>query len=384
MVKNKVYFINHKLRGNSHEIIDVSLIVMLAKVFSAVEIHLSVTRTTILSDLCQRYLSKKNRTDLAEKMSWYSSKLDITSLFLMDIFVALKDAWLMIKGDRDALYLFSYGNSRFSIHLVNFLAKLTRKNVLICAHNELDVLLKENYSIRSNWHYLINRFYRKTRWSDHTKILVLGDFIIDKLRGVLPEERVTHFISLDHPYFQTDDQEQMMVDSKEDNKINIGLVGSVEPGSSMDNLMDFSSLIEGTNIYLNIITRMYVESPQLKGRKNVKFLNPDNIRLSREQYDSLIAKMNYLYYPHAVDRFQFSASGSIFEAVTKGKPAIVYANPNFAYLFKKYGSFGYLVNNTEEIKYILPQLSSTNYQDMIRVGNRMMEMLDPLSMELKL
>lgn len=384
MVKNKVYFINHKLRGNSHEIIDVSLIVMLTKVFSAVEIHLSATRTTILSDLCHRYLSKKNRTDLAEKMSWYSSKLDITSLFLMDIFVALKDAWLMIKGDRDALYLFSYGNSRFSIHLVNFLAKLTRKNVLICAHNELDVLLKDNYSIRSNWHYLINRFYRKTRWSDHTKILVLGDFIIDKLRGVLPEERVNHFISLDHPYFQTDDQEQMMVDSKEDNEINIGLVGSVEPGSSMDNLMDFSSLIEGTNIYLNIITRMYVEPPQLKGRKNVKFLNPDNIRLSREQYDSLIAKMDYLYYPHAVDRFQFSASGSIFEAVTKGKPAIVYANPNFAYLFKKYGSFGYLVNNTGEIKYILPQLSLTNYQDMIRVGNRMMEMLDPLSMELKL
>lgn len=385
MVEKKIYFVNHKLRGNSHEIVDVSLIVILSKLYSAVEIFLSASRVTALKEICHKYLIRRNRTDLEEKMNWHRSSLDVRSLFWMDVFVSLKDMWLMLKGEKNAIYLFSYGNNRFSIHLVNLLARLTKKNVVICAHNELDVLIKDDYSIRSNWHYLINRFYRRTKWADTLKILVLGDFIVDKLKTVLPQDRVAHFITLDHPYFQTEDGPVPVAETKAtDGEVNIGLAGSVEPGSSMNNLIEFSSIIEGSNIYLNIISRMYVDIPALKSLKNVRFLNPNNVRLGRDQYDSLLSKMDYLYYPHAVDKFQFSASGSIFEAIAKRKPAIVYSNPHFAYLFKKYGCFGYIVESTAEIKDILPQLNGTNLNDMVGIGDKMMEALDPLAMELNL
>lgn len=384
MVTQKVYFINNKLRGNSHEIIDVSLIVILANLFDLVDINLSKSRSKILFDICSKYLTKKGRIGLEEKLRWRYSKLDIKSLFWMDFFVAIKDAFLMLFGEKNALYVYSYGNSRFSIHLVNLISRITNKRVVICAHNELDVLLKENYSIKSNWHYLINRFYRNTNWSRNLKILVLGDFIIDKLRNVLPKERVDHFISIDHPYFRTDNKSQFENFSKNtDGIINIGLAGSVEPGSSMDNLIEFSSLIEDSKINLNIITRLYEDNPKLRSNKNVKYLNPNNTRLSRDQYDMMISKMDYLYYPHSIDRFQFSASGSIFEAVAKGKIAIAYANPNFTYLFNKYGSFGYLINSSEELKEVLSNLTCDKSEEMLNSGKKMLDLLDPLNIELK-
>ena len=254
MVKNKVYFVNHKLRGNSHEIIDVSLIVILADIFSTVEIYLSSSRTTILRNICHKYLTNRRRNDLESKLNWHKSKLNLQSLFWMDLFVAIKDAYLMLRGERDALYVFSYGNNRFSLFFVNFVSRITGRKVLICSHNELDVLLKDNYSILSNWHYLINRFYRKSNFSENLKILVLGDFIIDNLKKILPEERIRHFISIDHPYFQTEENRNSNFLPKENKDvINIGLVGSVELGSSMNNLLEFSTLIKGSNVYLNII-----------------------------------------------------------------------------------------------------------------------------------
>ncbi len=383
MVKERVFFINNKLKGNTHEIIDASLIMALANLFGRVEIYLSHSRRVLLEEMCFSFMKQNDQGKSFEKCVWREINIDVKSDFFLDLYVALVDAWLLIKGSKRDIFMFSYGNSRFSLYLVNFLSKLLKRKVIICAHNELDVLVKEKYPLNPNWYYLINRFYRKTQWSKNLRFLVLGDFIIDNLRKTLSADRVRHFFSVDHPYFQTQDDEQENPNIGNLERIRVGLVGTVAPNKGLDNLKSFVASLENSNVELRVISRVLSPEDIFSNNAHVKIMNPDGLFLSREKYDELISDVDYLFFPYPNDRFCFSVSGSIFESIAKRKPFIAFRNDHFSYLLNKYGEFGIVINEKDQLNSLICSLSDTKrYMKMVHNCSDIAKKLSPIKCDL--
>lgn len=383
MVKRRAFIINNKLKGNTHEIIDASLIISIAKLFDRVELYLSTSRCAILTDICSSYAKQNGESESLSNCNWHGVQYDLKSDFLIDIYVALIDAFILLKGKKKDVFIFSYGNSRFSLYVVNFLSRLLKRNVVVCAHNELDVLVKEKYPINPNWFYLINRFYRKTQWSKNIRFLVLGDFIIDNLRKTLPADRIAHFYSVDHPYFQTQQRNENGKATFSDDVIKVGLVGTVAPNKGLENLEAFVSALDGTNVELCVISRV-VSSNNIGENSHVKLMNPQGCFLSREKYDELVSDMDYLFFPYPKDRFCFSVSGSIFESIAKRKPFIAFRNDHFSYLIRKFGEFGLIVDNVDQLDLVLKDLSNEKrYGDMVDRCGKISEKLSPYQCDIR-
>ncbi len=384
MVKKRIYFVNNKLKGNTHEIIDASFIISLAAMFEQVEVRLSKSRCDLIRNICSSYLDLYGENISLDNCNWKGCDISIKSDFFLDLYVALKDVWLMIKGNKNDVFFFSYGNSRFSLYAVNFISKILNRKVVVCAHNELDVLRKENYPFNPNWYYLINRFYRNVKWSKNIHFLVLGDFIIDNLRKTLPSERIKHFFSVDHPYFRTRKEVVSHTNVAKAKKIVVGLVGTVAPNKGLENLEAFVSALDGTNVELWVISRVVSPRDFLTDNKNVKLMNPEGSFLSREKYDEFVSSVDYLFFPYPKDRFCYSVSGSIFESIAKTKPFIAFRNDHFSYLLKKYGTFGILIDDSKQLKSLLENLSDADrYQNMANCCSCISEILIPSKCDMR-
>ena len=90
-------------------------------------------------------------------------------------------------------------------------------------------------------------------------------------------------------------------------------------------------------------------------------MNKDNKHLPRKEYDEIISKMDALYFPYDSNSYRVSASGAVYEAISKQKPIISTENDYFKSLFSQFGQMGYLFNDFSELRAIFLQLNNRAY-----------------------
>ena len=70
---------------------------------------------------------------------------------------------------------------------------------------------------------------------------------------------------------------------------------------------------------------------------------------SRESFDKHVSELDYILFFYPVDSYRLTASGAIYDAIMQEIPIISIKNEYFTYLFDKYGRFGYLFDNVDNI-----------------------------------
>ena len=375
---NKVIFANGTLDGNIHEMIDSSLVLSFAHAYKSVEVYSLNKRIEAINRLI--------KTERGEWNILYTGfKSFKRTSFYKDLWGAALDAYVyLFKGDKHSLYFYSYSNV-FSRHVLNLLCKITHKDTIICVHSELEVAKRLPAESDNYWTKLMRSFYLNTKYSRHLRIMVLGDSILSNLKNYLGEDRLCHYMSIDHLYFNNRENSTHSFNNQD---IHIGVVGAITKSQDrgFDNLVRFANSINKVKgINLHVISK--IDHALLNTLpSNVVIDNPSGEYLSKEKYEYIINSMDYLYYPYPKDSFELTASGSIFESITNGKPALMYSNSYFVYLSKKYGDFGYFLDNltTDRMLYFLRD-ESKYYQ----LTNNMVDItaqINPLGMseELKL
>lgn len=78
--------------------------------------------------------------------------------------------------------------------------------------------------------------------------------------------------------------------------------------------------------------------------------------LSREEYESKLALLDYSLFFYDENQYIFRASGAIIDAIAGGIPFIVIKHPIFNYIFEEAGNVGFQCENLEEMQLLIQKI----------------------------
>ena len=364
----KAIVFNATFDGNTHEIIDSSIIIMLSILYEHVTVMFLKERCHIINEIVKEQINDENID--------YSSINNIKrNGVIHDLIAAFKEAWIILKGPHDALYFSTY-NNMFSCHINNFIAKITNKQVILCCHSELNEITSRHSNFNNYWAFLIRRFYLKTKLAKSLKLIVFGNHIINELAKYVNKKRLEFFYSLDHPYFSSPKKNIHILN----NHINIAIIGSLDMTEvrGINNIIKLSQmLISDNSLSIHTISKVSLEAKEILKKNNVNIENETEFFFSRIKYESLIEKMDYIFVPYSSSLYNLIASGAVLQAIACRKPVLMSSNNYFRYLVSKYGQIGYFVEDYSCNDFVKLLKDKDKYQTIINQEEVILKKLSP-------
>lgn len=187
----------------------------------------------------------------------------------------------------------------------------------------------------------------------------MGDSIKKNLQHLVGKD--LNFFVLDHPYACRSTFVNNRVFSAD---IKLGTVGAM-------------SINKGAEQYLRLLEMMKAEKSHnfqfyaigkaesdIYGKfvtNNIVFPCGQNCMCPRTLFDKYVDELDYILFFYPLDSYRLTASGAIYDAIAHEIPIISLKNDYFVYLFEKYGRFGYLFDNIDEMfLFIKNDLSANN------------------------
>lgn len=287
-----------------------------------------------------------------------TGRLRIIQRFL---FTLLNDIWQLIISPHDEIIVYSF-DATVSVRLVNMINKILRKQVIMFRHGCMEMLQTSPsgkgifYKFENN---LTRNFFlnKDINISDSLHFFVLGDVILKNLSSILPEDKLKHFYSIDHPY---DFDENTMTKEKNYTKLNIGTVGVFNEYKGGKDLLLLAEILKSKSadtINLSISGRIEFNISLLKEAGINLPPNEGKSMLSVQELKERIDQLDFILYFYPSDTYRFTASGAVFDAINRKRPIIAIRNDYFEYIFNKFGSIGYLVDSVEEMADVIYSLS---------------------------
>jgi hypothetical protein len=271
--------------------------------------------------------------------------------FFISSIIDLK--YLFLEPKRNLL-IFNINNA-FSLFPIKFLNIFLQKKILIINHGELELLTDKKPGTRFG---RIQKVFLKIGFkfdikSDNIFFLVLGDHIAKYLvtHGYAKQDNI---LVLDHPVMPNN---QISYLNEEKSYLNLGTVGSLFQSKGIDKYAQLVNKVNGKlSVNWHIIGRCTNEMTPEK-YPFIHFHAKENKFMKRSEMDKLISRLDYMLFFYPDTHYQLMASGAVYDAIIYEKPIIAIKNDYFVYLFEKYGAFGYLCNNIDEMINVIEQLS---------------------------
>jgi hypothetical protein len=183
--------------------------------------------------------------------------------------------------------------------------------------------------------------------AQNIKYLVYGNSIKTNLIKKFPRIQ-DYILSIDLPYLFDDDQN---IRKLQEDCITFGFFGV---GTSAKGIDEFFSLPNHISTKYNHKPKYVVIGQILdkKLRKQIpeKIIIPSvNKPLSRDEYEYYAQSINYSVMIHKPYLYNFTASGSFFDALKYQIPIIAIRNPFFEFYFNKLGNIGYMCSTMDEV-----------------------------------
>lgn len=197
----------------------------------------------------------------------------------------------------------------------------------------------------------------KTEISETLYFSVLGDVLKSNIAENIGLKKASKFISIDHAYFF----EPVQPTSKAVGKLSLATVGSISKTKGLLEFFEFAKHLStfSTKIKLAIIGTTH-EDLNLFNGTNIELQSESNTFLDREEFKNKIQELDYVLFFYHKDNYRITASGAVMDAISYEKPILALKNDYFEYLFNKYGQFGHLFDNVEEMANLVKDLSVNN------------------------
>ena len=230
-------------------------------------------------------------------------------------------------------------------------------------------VLNGKSQIKNNLNY--NKNMLKQNNNDFLNYIVI---LQENLLKDVPELTCDKVIAIEHPFlFQT---KMVLNENRENAILRIGTVGLGTVGKGYDKLNEIGHFIKNNNLsdkmnlfHVGNLLGVAVDSEYVALPFNSSNMIPSS------DFNSEIAKLDWLLFLYPADSYKLVASGAIFDAFKFGKPILAIKNDYFMHLSGLGDNFGFLVNNIEELKKqleCLPNINSDEYKKMSDNSRKML------------
>jgi glycosyltransferase involved in cell wall biosynthesis len=337
----KTYYIDTYSTNNLHEVFNASSLLMFSKIFRTIEY-----RADKSSKINVEILLSKMPDNVNYKPIVVINARNVLGRFIKQIFATITNCYYIYSSNITDTVIINY-NTMLSVYFINVATFIFNKKVIVICHGEMYYL---KYERKTSLLFKKNKqFFKssKTNLANGLYFAVLGDFILNNLRDVVSSQVLKKMFSIDHSFVS----QNVVRKIQSDKNFQIGIIGSLRKSKGLDELLTVVKKCReiNKNIDFVIVGSFDYETSFLKENG---FTIPDGIDgsfLSRKKMGQLISSLDYALYLLPKDIYQFTASGSFFDAIDCEIPIIALKNDFFEYYQEKYGSYGYLVDTLDEI-----------------------------------
>ena len=341
----KIWYINTFSKGNHHEIYNASIL-KLCTLCSDEVVAISDKKT--LANYCE--LANIQDSGIHKHSIYCFGQKKRLFLLLSYIWSAMLNIVILFISKRDSVLIYVFNNS-FSTSILNRINMLLKRNVLLCLHGELELLStnqeSRKYGVLSKiLQFLIIHYFRGDKYS--LKMLLMGDSIKRNLEFYL-KKKIFNIFVLDHPYIQTTSFINIPTFSS---VLKLGTVGTMSVNKGADKYISLLQMVKAEklqNLQFYVIGKAEGDVYDKLNAVNVIFPCVGEGMCSRESFDKHVSDLDYILFFYPVDSYRLTASGAIYDAIMQEIPIISIKNEYFTYLFDKYGKFGYLFDNVDNI-----------------------------------
>lgn len=275
-------------------------------------------------------------------------------------FFYFKSIFLFAKNNKINRIFFSAVTIPGIINIKIFSFFNQKCKINIIGHAIFEKLKLKNYKQSSNYiHYIVKYFHPKNLIyifygkGNHLKLLKNYKHLKNNI------------FSFDLPYIFKNNN----LNVKIDNKISIGSLGIARIDKGSLNFFHFAKEIKQihklTNIEFIQIGKV-IDLPYLDFQNFIDFPSP-NDSIAYENYLDYNQKINFSIYFYEYNAYSLTVSASFYDSIAFGKPVIAITNPFFDSYFKRFGDIGYLVNNYEELIFLLKNLNNQFDMDRYKI-----------------
>ena len=350
----KVHYVNSFASGTQHKVFNGATLYMFAELFPA-EVHVY----SVPSSECFLKTIPNAGNVASWKRLWVCSINSLAGLGLRYVQSALCNVWVLLKAKPVDLVVYNFNNV-FSSHVVDILCRCFRRNVLVFCHNELEYITnsgKHSSLQKKVLSRLTNSYFsvRRKQVAKGLRFVVLGGSILRNLRPVLSPEMAARFWAIDHPVTTSEKSVHHVEAGK--GYVNIGTVGIVNYYKGASELVNVvKSVSPDSNVRFSIVGSVQGDVEPVRNAGITLPPNP-SVPMPDSEFQRAVAALDFilLLYPH--DTYRLMASGAVLDALRFEKPIIALRTDYFEYLFKKFGKFGYLANDTGELLHLIEHAS---------------------------
>lgn len=345
----KIKLIDTFCIGNEHVQFNTSLLAMLSIINSKVLYYASKSNKENVFMLGESKYKFHEKIVYKPILVWNGT--GHISLLFRYVISLLQNIRFLISSKKSDFLIFNYNNS-FSLSLVNLLNKILNRKILIFCHGELEMLQStDSGSMLSKLLKicLCVFFLKNTKINKNIHFCVLGESVLNNVKKIVTHEICSKFHYIDHPYIYSQQKDRIR-----NTNLNfvIGIIGSFSKQKGGDSFLSLARKFRENNknnVKFSITGRIYecireledlgISLPRNKGEKTIPF----------EEFYERIQQLRYIIFLYPADSYKLIASGAIMDAIDFEIPIIGLKNQYFEYMFSKFGRFGFLFDNIDDI-----------------------------------
>lgn len=340
-----------------HEMFNASLILMCSMIFTSVDLRIS--KSSYENYL--KIIDIESPKNIEYNNVWVIEGNSRFSLLMRYLFSAIQNIKFLIISPKNTILVFPY-NNLFSLRVLNFFNKFCKKRILVFCHGEMEGIVVD-VEKTGFLHRLLLKLARNFFLNQEVKISeglyfsVLGDAIKQNISEIIDEKKASKFISVDHPYLFRSGNKK----AQDDTELKVATVGTINKTKGLFSFLEFANKINSTikeKIRISVVGASTENFNLFNGSGIVLSSNNNNALLSRGDFNNKVNELDYILFFYPTNSYTITASGAIMDAINFEKPILALRNSYFQYVFNKYGSFGFLFENINEMVSKVEDLSN--------------------------
>jgi len=354
--RQKVLVVDTYSQKSLHEMFNASLILMCSMIFKRVDLRIS--KSSYENYL--KIINTESPKNIEYKNVWVIAGSGRFRLLMRYLFSAIQNIKYLIISPKDTVLVFPY-NNLFSLRILNFFNKFYKKKILVFCHGEMEGIVVD-VEKTGFLHRLLLKLARifflnqKIKISEGLYFSVLGDAIKQNISEIIDDKKALKFISVDHPYLFRDGNKKI----KDGTELKIATVGTINKTKGLFSFLEFANKINSKikgKIKISVVGSS-TENFNLFNGSGIVLSSNNSALLSRDDFNNKVNELDYILFFYPTNSYTITASGAIMDAINFEKPILALRNTYFQYVFNKYGAFGFLFENINDMVLKVEDLSN--------------------------
>lgn len=311
--------------GAFHETFNASSLLMFSEIYSQVTYRASRSSKQRVEKLIGDF-----PPNVKYKTVFLLAGLGHWGNFLRYLSSAIWNIILVLYQKQDEILYFNY-NSLWATRIVNTIVKIRKTKVIITCHGELEYLqnnIKLNAPAQAGL-----KLFTNSQWNiaDGLYFCVLGNSILKNIPQIVDKKHLAKFISYEHSFIP----HKLEIRKKADNNYRIGTIGTVREYKGLNQLLSIGNALRGNPNTLFYALGRITCKPIVLSQANVMFIpGSEKDYVPKEVLNQYIDSMDCLIFTYPVDKYKFTASGALFDAIDREKIILSLHNDYFDEIFR--------------------------------------------------